>query len=581
MCLVSGRFQSILPPPARAPAGGASMDIPPFRNLGLPAPLLEAVEALDFERPSAIQALAIPPALAGKDLVGLSETGSGKTAAFVLPALSRINLEHDVPQVLILSPTRELVVQVCEEVHRLGANLAGLHAIPVYGGAPIDRQLRALKKGVHLIVGTPGRLLDHLRRKSFDPAHIKMAVLDEADRMLDMGFREDMELILGAIHDDHQTLFYSATMNRGVEQLIRAFGNDPQTISVKRKSLTVASIEQRYYEVRHRSKLEVLSRIIDTEEPRLALVFCNTKRSVDECSEALLARGYSADRLHGDMTQQLRERTLRRFREGKVELLVATDVAARGLDIDDIDIVFNYDLPQDPEDYVHRIGRTGRAGRAGRAISFVFGRDIYRLQNVERYIRQPITRARIPSQEEVEGKRSDIIFETLKDLLESGAYDPHGSQIGRLLDQGHAATDIAGALLTLLRGATGREGEEIAEDRPKHEHRKSVDREGRSGTPDREDRKKKRKRERMSSSPEQGMTRLFLSLGKSQGAQPGEIAGMLYREAALPDGAIGKIALFPRHSLIDIRSEFAEAAIESTRQAKLRGKPFKLDHDRR
>jgi len=555
------------------------MDIPPFSKLGLPAPLLKAVESLDFEKPSPIQALAIPPALAGKDLVGLSETGSGKTAAFVLPALTKIDLNRQVPQALILCPTRELAVQVCEEVYRLGANLPGLHAIPVYGGAPIDRQLRALKTGVHLIVGTPGRLLDHLRRKSFDPADIKIAILDEADRMLDMGFREDMESLLGAIHEDHQTLFYSATMNRGVEQLIRTFGNDPKTIKVKRKSLTVASIQQRYYEVRHRSKLEVLSRILDTEEPRLALVFCNTKRSVDECTEALLARGYSADRLHGDITQQLRERTLQRFRDGTVELLVATDVAARGLDIDDIDIVFNYDLPQDPEDYVHRIGRTGRAGRVGRAISFVFGRDIYRLQNVERYIRQPIAHTRIPSQEEVEGKRADIIFETLKDLLESGAYEPHGSQIERLLDQGHAATDIAGALFSLVGSATSRDGEEIAEDRSKHEHRKSFARDGRTRGSDAGGAKNKNKR--LSSDTEQGMTRLFLSLGKSQGAKPGEIAGMLYREAGLPDGAIGKIALFPRHSLVDIRSEFAEAAIESTRKAKLRGRPFKLAHDRK
>ena len=321
------------------------MDTPPFTDLGLPAPLLEAVEALGFEQASPIQAAAIPPAMQGRDLVGLSETGSGKTAAFTLPALSKLDIDRRVPQVLILCPTRELAVQVCEEVHRLGAKLSGLSAIPVYGGAPIDRQLRFLRKGVHVIVGTPGRLLDHLRRKSFDPSSIKLAILDEADRMLDMGFREDMEDILGALHKEHQTLFFSATMNRGVEGLIKKFGNDPQTVSIKRKTLTVEAIEQRYYEVRHRSKLEVLSRIIDLEQPRLALVFCNTKRVVDECTEALIGRGYAADRLHGDISQQLRERTLRRFRDGSIELLIATDVAARGLDIDDIDIVFNYEIP--------------------------------------------------------------------------------------------------------------------------------------------------------------------------------------------------------------------------------------------
>jgi ATP-dependent RNA helicase DeaD len=573
------------------------MDTPPFTDLGLPAHLLEAVEALGYEQPSPIQAAAIPPAMQGRDLIGLSETGSGKTAAFTLPALAKIDIAKRVPQVLILCPTRELAVQVCEEVHRLGSKLPGLSAIPVYGGAPIDRQLRFLHKGVHVIVGTPGRLLDHLRRKSFDPSNIKLAILDEADRMLDMGFREDMEDILGALHKEHQTLFFSATMNRGVEGLIKKFGNDPETVSIKRKTLTVEAVEQRYYEVRHRSKLEVLSRIIDLEQPRLALVFCNTKRVVDECTEALVGRGYAADRLHGDISQQLRERTLRRFRDGSIELLIATDVAARGLDIDDIDIVFNYEIPQDPEDYVHRIGRTGRAGRAGRAISFIFGRDIYRLQAIERYIRQQIAHTRIPSQEDVEGRRADQLFETLKETLESGGYNPHGAYIERLLDQGHAATDIAGALLSLLRGATGREAERIVEDNP--DHHKTERRERRPDHGDRRDNKggKKERFERKDrgerdrgerdrgdrggGTPEQGMTRLFLSLGNSHGVAPGEIAGMLYREAGLPDGSIGRISIFPRHTLIDVRADLADGVLEATRSSKLRGRPFRLAHDRK
>ena len=568
------------------------MDTPPFTDLGLPAPLLEAVEVLGYERPSPIQAATIPPAMEGRDLVGLSETGSGKTAAFALPALAKIDIENRTPQVVILCPTRELAVQVCEEVHRLGSKLPGLSAIPVYGGAPIDRQLRFLHRGVHLIVGTPGRLLDHLRRKSFDPSNIKLAILDEADRMLDMGFREDMEDILGELHKEHQTLFFSATMNRGVEGLIRKFGNDPETISIKRKTLTVEAVEQRYYEVRHRSKIEVLSRILDLEQPRLALVFCNTKRVVDECTETLTARGYSADRLHGDISQQLRERTLKRFRDGTVEVLIATDVAARGLDIDDIDIVFNYEIPQDPEDYVHRIGRTGRAGRAGRAISFVFGRDIYRLQTIERYIRQKIAHTRIPSQEDVEGRRGDLLFETLRETLESGGYNPHGAYIERLLDQGHAATDIAGALLSLLREATGREAERIVEDNPDHHKKDGRERkdergerrDGKGGKKERFERKDRRERDRGDrggGTPEEGMTRLFLSLGKSHGVAPGEVAGMLYREAGLPDGALGRISIFPRHTLIDVRADLAAGVLEATRSAKLRGRPFKLDHDRK
>ena len=576
------------------------MDTPPFSELGLPDHLLSAVEALGFERPSPIQAAAIPPALEGKDLVGLSETGSGKTAAFALPALAKLNIKERRPQVLILCPTRELAVQVCEEVHRLGKDFEGLSAIPVYGGAPIDRQLRALRNGVHVIVGTPGRLLDHLRRKSFDPSHIKLAILDEADRMLDMGFREDMEDILGGMHKDHQTLFFSATMNRGVQGLIKKFGNDPQTVQMERKTLTVEAVEQSYYEVRHRSKVEVLSRILDIEQPRLALVFCNTKRVVDECTESLVNRGYAADRLHGDISQTLRERTLRRFREGTVELLIATDVAARGLDIDDIDIVFNYEIPQDPEDYVHRIGRTGRAGRAGRAISFIFGRDIYRLQMIERYIRQNIAHSRIPSQEDVEGRRADQLFDTLKETLDTGGYNPHGDYIERLLDQGHAATDIAGALISMLRQATGREAERIVEDTPGHDRKSPKPRRDDGGRPDRKGGKKERfeKRDRQDrpdhsrgersdrggdrggGQPEAGMTRLFLTLGNVHGIAPGEVAGMIYRESNLPDGSLGRISIFPKHTLVDVKTERVDDVLDATKRAKLRGRPFKLAPER-
>jgi len=555
------------------------MDTPPFSELGLPDTLLAAIEGLGYEKPSPIQALSIPPALAGKDILGLSATGSGKTAAFTLPALAKLDVKLAVPQVLILCPTRELAVQVCEEVHRLGAKLPGLHATPVYGGAPMDRQLRALRMGTQLVVGTPGRLLDHLRRGSFDPSNIKMAVLDEADRMLDMGFKEEMDELLGALPADRQTLFFSATMNPGVARLIQKFGNDPQKIEIQQKSKTVSTIDQSYFEVRQRSKVEVLSRILDMNPPRLGIIFCNTKRSVDECTEDLVNRGYAADRLHGDITQQMRERTLKRFRDGSVELLVATDVAARGLDIDEIDIVFNYDLPTDPEDYVHRIGRTGRAGRSGRAVSFVYGREIYRLQAIERYIRQVIQREKIPSVEQVEGRRANLIFEQLKERLESGKFDTHQEHIDRLLDQGHTPTDIAGALVTMLRESSGREGESIEEDRererparPVREPRPFQEREDRGPRPERGPRGPIDK--------EPGMARLFLSLGKTHGVLPGEIVGMMYREAGLPDGCLGRITLFPKHSLVDVPMEMADQVIQRTRNARLRGRPFRIDHDR-
>jgi ATP-dependent RNA helicase DeaD len=563
------------------------MDTPPFSELGLPDDLLAAIEILGYERPSPIQALSIPPALAGKDILGLSATGSGKTAAFALPALANIDVTQRFPQVLILCPTRELAVQVCEEVHRLGVKKKGLQATPVYGGAPMDRQLRALRDGAQLVVGTPGRLLDHLKRGSFDASRIRMAILDEADRMLDMGFKEEMDEILAALPKERQILFFSATMNRGVSTFIKKFGNNPEIIEIEQKAMTVSTVEQAYYEVRQRSKVEVLSRILDMNPPRLAIIFCNTKRSVDECTEDLVNRGYAADRLHGDITQQMRERVLKRFRDGAVELLVATDVAARGLDIDEIDIVFNYDLPTDPEDYVHRIGRTGRAGRSGRAVSFVFGKEIYRLQAIERYTRQVIKREKIPSVEQVEGRRADLIFETLKERLETGGFDSYQENIDRLLEQGHTPTDICGAVITMLRESSGREGEAIQEDREPESSRKDSRKdkgeprprpEGRDYAP----REKTYERGGMRDAGpiEGGMTRLFISLGKGAGIMPKDIVGMMYREAGLPDGSLGRITLFPKHCLIDVPEALADQAIQKTRNAKLRGKAFRMDHDR-
>jgi ATP-dependent RNA helicase DeaD len=541
------------------------MNTPPFSELGLPAPLLQAIEALGYEQPSAIQAQAIPLALQGLDVVGLSQTGSGKTAAFVLPALASIDWKKSSPQVLILCPTRELAMQVCEEVHRLGSKIPQLHAVPVYGGAPIGRQFRALEEGAQLIVGTPGRLLDHMRRGSFKPSEINLTVLDEADRMLDMGFREEMEELLAQLPAHRQTLFFSATMSKAVQTLIRKFGKDPQTVQIEQKTLTVDSIEQRHYEVRERSKVEVLCRILDLEDPRLAIVFCNTKKAVDECTEALLARGYPVDRLHGDVTQQMRERVLQRFREGKIEVLIATDVAARGIDIEEIDIVFNYDVPQDPEDYVHRIGRTGRAGRAGRAITFVFGRDLYRLQNIERTIRQKITRHRVPSQEEVEGRRADALYDAVRDRLEAGSFQGHASYLERLLDQGFTATDIAGAMFTMLRETSSREGESIMEDKPQQHGEKPM-------RPDRD--------QERSSSFAGDMTKLFINLGKTHGVTAKDFVGMFYREGQVPDGALGHIKLFPRHTIVEVPEECVEKSLQALSRAKLRGKPFRVHRDK-
>ena len=435
-----------------------------FTDLGLNQVLLDAVNKLGFEQPSPIQAATIPVALRGDDIIGLSQTGSGKTAAFGLPLLQSLNLQDKSVQAIVICPTRELAMQVCDEIQRLAACMKGFYAVSVYGGAPIDRQIKALKKGVHLVVGTPGRLQDHIDRRTLKLGAVKTCVLDEADRMLDMGFREDMERILDTLPKDRQTMFFSATMNKNVTGLINAFSNNPEKIEVEKKSLTVDTIEQTYYEVRNRSKIEVLSRLLDMETEPKGIIFCNTKQMVEEACEILALRGYVADRIHGDITQSNRERVIKRFREGKVELLVATDVAARGLDIEDVGIVFNYDLPYDPEDYVHRIGRTGRAGRSGKSITFIFGRDIHKLEAIERYTKQTIKRMKIPSQEEVEGKKSDAVLNKVRDKLEKKDFANYEHYFDRLLDVGHTPSDIASALFDLLGNQENREMETITED---------------------------------------------------------------------------------------------------------------------
>lgn len=554
-----------------------------FDELGLTPPLRNAVRDLGFENPSAIQALTIPPALEGKDIVGVSQTGSGKTAAYALPALQGLCLEESATQTLILCPTRELAIQVCADCHSLGAHLPGLRAVPIYGGAPMDRQTKQLKRGAHVVTGTPGRILDHLRRNSFDLSSVRLAVLDEADRMLDMGFQEEVESLLAQLPEQRQTLFFSATMSSGVRRLIESHSRSPITLQVDRPTVTVDSVEQVYFEVRNSSKVEVLSRILDLESPRLSIVFCNTKQAVDDCTEALLARGYAADRLHGDITQILRERVMTRFREGSISLLVATDVAARGLDIDNVDIVFNFDLPRDPEDYVHRIGRTGRAGRAGKACSFVYGREAQRLRAIEKFIRNPITREIVPTQERVEGKRVDLVFDRVQERLKQGDYQGQETYIGRLLDDGHTGTDIASALFSLLRAELVRESESIAEDRTQRPPKRArpsapISSPGDGGTAsERPPRKRTRQGPESSQEESNGYTTLFLNIGKASGASAGQIAGMIYSEAALPKGSLGRIQLLHKHSLVDVRTDLAPRVLKGVQGAAIKGIKVRMD----
>jgi ATP-dependent RNA helicase DeaD len=422
-----------------------------FSELGLSEVLLKAIDQLGYEKAAPIQAETIPLILAGHDIIGQSQTGSGKTAAFAIPAVEMIDPQTHGVQVLILCPTRELAVQVAEEIYKLSAFKRSVHSVPIYGGQSYDRQIRALKQGAQIVIGTPGRILDHLSRGTLVLTNVRMVVLDESDEMLDMGFRDDIEEVLRSVPKNRQFICFSATMSKPILELIRKQSSNPRTVKIEHKVLTVPTVEQAYYEIRGRSKTEALTRLIDLYDLKLGIIFCNTKRIVDELTEEMVARGYSADRIHGDMSQAQREKVMGRFRSSAIEFLVATDVAARGIDVENIEVVFNYDIPWDEEDYVHRIGRTGRAGRSGRAFSLIAGREIYKLQSIERYTRVKIPRQQVPSLEEVEEKRTNVFFEKIRTALQKGEFQKEARIVDRLLEQGFSSTDIACALVHELR----------------------------------------------------------------------------------------------------------------------------------
>ena len=421
-----------------------------FSELGLSAEVLKAVDKLGFEQASPIQSEAIPVLMTGRDVVGQSMTGSGKTAAFGIPAVEKVNPSLLAVQVLILCPTRELAIQVSEEIHKLAFFKRGIHALPIYGGQSYERQFYGLKQGAQIVIGTPGRIMDHMRRGTLRLETIKMAILDEADVMLNMGFREDIEHILQAMPKERQTVFFSATMPKPIRDLIETHSRDPQSVKIEQKAMTVPTVEQFYYEVDRRSQLELLTRLIDLYDLKLGIIFCNTKRMVDDLVDHLEAAGYQADRLHGDMTQNMRDRVMNKFRKSGLEFLVATDVAARGIDVDDVQVVFNYDLPYDPEDYVHRIGRTGRAGRSGRAISLVPGRELFQIRNIERFTNMRIQRGKFPTENEVAEAKENIFLEKVRTLLTSGEFPKQDRLIEKLQEEGFSSNDISSAFIHLL-----------------------------------------------------------------------------------------------------------------------------------
>jgi ATP-dependent RNA helicase DeaD len=509
-----------------------------FAELGVSPEILKAISDLGFEEPSPIQASAIPVLLEGHDVVGQSQTGSGKTAAFAIPAIELCQAADRSVQVLILCPTRELATQVADEVHKLTAHKRGIHAVPIYGGASYERQFFELKKGVQIVIGTPGRLMDHMDRGTLDLSNVKMVILDEADRMLDMGFREDIEKILRSTPTERQTVFFSATVSKQIRDLIERHSNSPKSVKIEQRELTVPTVEQWYYEVPQRMKFEALLRLVDFHGFKLGIIFCNTQRMVDELADDLIAQGFSADRLHGGIAQAQRTRVMNKFKKAEFEFLVATDVAARGIDVDELELVVNYDLPYDAEDYVHRIGRTGRAGRKGMAVTFVSGRDIYKLQFIERFTKTKIKRGTLPTAGEVEERRIEGLLERIREVLNRGNLSSRVTD--RLLEEGFNSTDIASAVIEMLAGP------EVAPEKEKPAPSKPTVR----SQPDLP----------MGNirPPARGMLWVRTNAGRETGITPRDIMSLLEEGLGLPRRTVGLIDILPGESFAQVPKQFLD-----------------------
>lgn len=448
-----------------------------FEEMCLDPRILRAITEMGFEQASPIQAESIPAALEGGDLIGQAQTGTGKTAAFGIPLLQRVDPHNKKLQAIVLCPTRELAIQSANEVRKLAKFMHGIKVLPIYGGQEISTQIRSLKGGVQIVIGTPGRVLDHIRRHTLKLEQVGEMVLDEADEMLNMGFREDIETVLDKLPEERQTLLFSATMPEPIMEIAKRYLNEPQIIRVVKKELTVPKIDQYYYEVNPRKKSEVLSRLLDLYHPELSLVFCNTKRKVDELVEDLKGRGYFAQGLHGDMKQSQRDRVMKGFRSGRTDILVATDVAARGIDVDDVEAVFNYDVPQDDEYYVHRIGRTGRAGKSGKAFTLVVGREIYKLKDIQRYCRTKIKRQAVPTASDITEIRAAKVLEQMEKVAEQKNLRKQMSLLEEYLeDRDLSSLEAAAALLFLQMGEDKQEERMQSESAPEKRQGKGRDR---------------------------------------------------------------------------------------------------------
>ena len=520
-----------------------------FEDLGLKKEIIRAVSDMGFEEATPIQAQAIPYVLEGKDVIGQAQTGTGKTAAFGIPLLEKIDPKNKKLQAIVLCPTRELAIQVADEMRNFSKYMHGIKLLPIYGGQDIVKQIRSLKSGVQLIIGTPGRVMDHMRRKTVKFENVHTIVLDEADEMLNMGFREDIETVLDNISEDRQTVLFSATMPKPILEITKKYQKDAVMVKVVKKELTVENIEQYYYDVKKKNKEEVLSRLLDIYDPKRSLVFCNTKKQVDELVTNLSGRGYFVEGLHGDMKQQQRDRVMANFRSGKTEILVATDVAARGIDVDDVEAVFNYDLPQDDEYYVHRIGRTGRAGRGGKSFSFISGREVYKLKDIQRYCKTKILAQPIPSIDDVTEIRVEKLLDQMESVIANDDLRDMLKVVERKInEEEYTAMEMAAALLKMsTRGVD--EQAQIRED--------SFDFEN--------------------TGAEEGMVRLFINIGKNQRVRPKDILGAVAGESNMPGRLVGAIDMYDKYTFVEVPREYAREVLNAMKQVKIKGKAINIE----
>jgi ATP-dependent RNA helicase DeaD len=520
------------------------MNLLKFEELSLSPETLKGIAEMGFEEATPIQIVSIPVILQGRDVIGQAQTGTGKTAAFGVPLLEKIDVSKRTIQAIVLCPTRELAIQVAEEINTLGKFHQGLIVLPVYGGQPIERQIKALRQGVQVIIGTPGRVMDHMSRKTLKLDHLELAVLDEADEMLDMGFREDIEHILGTTPGKRQTILFSATMPPAILRLAEKYLKDPVMAKISPKVLTVQGTEQIFFEVHRANRLEALCRTIDYYNPKLSIVFSNTKRGVDQIVGHLQARGYLAEGLHGDLGQSQRDRVMAGFRSGNTEILVATDVAARGIDIDDVEAVFNYDIPNDLEYYVHRIGRTGRAGKTGRAFTFVSGKEMYKLRDIQRFTRSKISQQRVPSIGDVEQARSDKFMRLVKETIASGGLERHLRLVEAFLEKQEESSslELAAALLKMLMGP--------GEESPGYGQIQDFD----------------------NSASHPDMIRLTINIGQNDDISVKDVVGAIAGETGLPGRLIGKVEVNRHLSFVEVPHEYAANIIQIMDGNQIRGK---------